>query len=228
MLSPFTHTRAEARSSGNRPDLNHAVDCTSGESRESTQDVLTLVSCISRRHLQDTGTSSSARGPAWSAPRLGDPPMSHEPELIYFCSPTEPRPAALPIEFLSVQRVPRRRAGVPACSGSWSRRSSARGEVPRDLVRRAVRRRPPRRRRRRRRLPARERAGQLADRLRRGPAGRSRPRDRRGARRRDAQPGVSPRRAVRHADEQGGAAAAVRGVRVHRRRAKPDAVATRR
>lgn len=54
-------------------------------------------------------------------PRLGDPPMSHEPEFVYLCYPTEPRPAALPIEFLSVGEL---LDDEPACRTLWELVSS--------------------------------------------------------------------------------------------------------
>jgi GNAT superfamily N-acetyltransferase len=42
--------------------------------------------------------------------------MSAEPDLYYFCRPTGPRAAALPVEFLSVQEFLR---DEPACKQLW-------------------------------------------------------------------------------------------------------------
>ena len=53
--------------------------------------------------------------------RLGDPPMSHEPELVYVCYPTEPRSAALPIEFFPVTEF---LSDEPACRLLWDLISS--------------------------------------------------------------------------------------------------------
>jgi GNAT superfamily N-acetyltransferase len=47
--------------------------------------------------------------------------MSHDPELVYICYPTEPRPAPLPIEFLSVSEF---LGDEPACRLLWDLISS--------------------------------------------------------------------------------------------------------
>ena len=47
--------------------------------------------------------------------------MSHEPEFVYICYPTEPRPAALAIEFLPVGEFV---ADEPACRLLWELISS--------------------------------------------------------------------------------------------------------
>lgn len=47
--------------------------------------------------------------------------MSHEPEFVYLCYPTEPRPAPLPIEFLSVSEF---LGDEPACRLLWELISS--------------------------------------------------------------------------------------------------------
>ena len=140
--------------------------------------------------------------------------MSAEPELHYFCKPTDVRPVRLPVEFLPVAGVPRRRAGVqavwdlvatssaPAASSSRSGRAcgsspstaTPTGGVDGFLLVNApvnwqidyVVVRP-------------ERRGQ-------GIASAPGPRP--------PQPGVPARASVRHADQQGVPAAALRVVRV--------------
>jgi GNAT superfamily N-acetyltransferase len=47
--------------------------------------------------------------------------MSHEPEFVYLCYPTEPRPAPLPIDFLSVSEF---LGDEPACRLLWELISS--------------------------------------------------------------------------------------------------------
>ena len=47
--------------------------------------------------------------------------MSHDSEYFYICHPTEPRPAALPVEFLSVNEF---LADEPACRVLWELISS--------------------------------------------------------------------------------------------------------
>jgi GNAT superfamily N-acetyltransferase len=47
--------------------------------------------------------------------------MSHEPEFVYVSYPTEPRPAALPIEFMPVSEF---LADEPACRLLWELVSS--------------------------------------------------------------------------------------------------------
>jgi GNAT superfamily N-acetyltransferase len=47
--------------------------------------------------------------------------MSHEPELVYVCYPTEPRPPALAIEFLPVSEF---LSDEPACRLLWDMISS--------------------------------------------------------------------------------------------------------
>jgi GNAT superfamily N-acetyltransferase len=47
--------------------------------------------------------------------------MSHDPEFVYLCYPTEPRPAPLPVEFLSVSEF---LGDEPACRLLWELISS--------------------------------------------------------------------------------------------------------